>query len=189
MIEDPTTYPAAVETIALPGVERSLRVQVIRDVLWYHACKTEPVAVVLVRDPSRQWRDAALVATDPSVSAAFVIAGYCRRWSVELTFANAKGLLGLEDPANRVDKAVRRTAPMALVLYSLVVAWVGRCGGRPIRFPDRPWYRRKAEPSFADLWSALRRASWEGNLGGTASCRGGPEPPLAAMMEFASRAG
>jgi hypothetical protein len=39
--------------------------------------------VVLVRDPSGQWRDEALVATDPTVSAEFVIQGYCRRWSVE----------------------------------------------------------------------------------------------------------
>jgi hypothetical protein len=51
-------------------------------VLWYQGCKTDPVMVVLIRDPLGQWRDEALVVTDPTVSAQFAILGYCRRWSV-----------------------------------------------------------------------------------------------------------
>jgi hypothetical protein len=77
-----------------------------------------------------------------------------------VTFENGKQLLGLEDPANRKEKAVRRTAPIALVLYSLIVLWFHRAGHRQLQFPDRPWYRRKQEPSFADLLTTLRRASW-----------------------------
>jgi hypothetical protein len=55
--------------------------------------------VVLVRDPLGQWRDEALVATDPTVSAAFAIQGYCRRWSIELAFFDSKQYLGLHDQA------------------------------------------------------------------------------------------
>src|SRR5512135_281893 len=47
---------------------------------------------------SHPWRDEALVATDPSVSAEFLLQGYCRRWSVELTFFDSKQYLGLHDP-------------------------------------------------------------------------------------------
>ena len=65
MIEDTATHPAEVQTIVFPKVARQLRIQVIRDVLWYRGCKSEPVMVVLVRDPSGQWRDEALVATNP----------------------------------------------------------------------------------------------------------------------------
>ena len=65
MIEDTANYPAEVLEIAFPKGTRELRVQVIRDVLWYRGCKAEPVVVVLVRDPLGQWRDEALVATDP----------------------------------------------------------------------------------------------------------------------------
>ncbi|MHB1560860.1 MAG: IS701 family transposase [Isosphaeraceae bacterium] len=75
MIEDTTAYPAEMMTIEFPKVTRELRVQVIRDVLWYRGCKDEPVTVVLVRDPAGEWRDEALVATDPTVTAAFVILG------------------------------------------------------------------------------------------------------------------
>ncbi len=72
-------------------------------------------------------------------------------------------LLGLEDPANRLPKAVERTAPFALVLYSLVIVWFHKTGHQFIRFPDRPWYRRKQESSFADLLllSTLCRVSLE----------------------------
>ena len=39
---------------------------------------------------------------------------------------------------NRKEKAVRRTAPMALVLYSLIVVWFHQVGHRYLQFPDRP---------------------------------------------------
>ena len=64
MIADEATYPAALMTPAFPNQTRQLRVQVIRDVLWYRGCKTQPVMVVLVRDPLGQGGDEALVATD-----------------------------------------------------------------------------------------------------------------------------
>jgi hypothetical protein len=95
-----------------------------------------------------------------------ILATYALRWSIEVTFENGKQLLGLEDPASRKEKAVRRTAPMALVLYSLVVLWFHREGHRHLQFPNRPWYRRKQEPSFADLLTTLRRASWREKIHG-----------------------
>ena len=39
MIEDTTTYPAEVLEIAFPKQTRKLRVQVIRDVLWYRGAR------------------------------------------------------------------------------------------------------------------------------------------------------
>src|SRR4051812_6175794 len=141
MIEDTVAYPAEVQTIAFPKLARELRIQVIRDVLWYRGCKSEPVMVVLVRDPSGQWRDEALVATDPTVSAEFVIRGYCRRWSVELAFFDSKQHLGLHDPQVRSERSVERAHPMAWFLSSLTILWYcveGHEGAHVHR--DRPWY-------------------------------------------------
>ena len=180
MIEDTTTYPAAVETIALPGIERSLRVQVIRDVLWYHACKTEPVAVVLVHDPSGQWRDAALVATDPTVSAAFVIAGYCRRWSVELTSFDSQQYLGLHDPRVWSAPSVERAHPMAWFVGTLTVLWyatAGHAGAHVHR--HRPWYRHKVTPTFTDMLGALRLQMWRHEIYGPT----GSEEPSPEIIE------
>jgi hypothetical protein len=113
MIADTAAYPAELMEIAFPKVTRELRVQVIRDVLWYRGSKTEPVMVVLVRDPLGQWRDEALVATDPGATAAFVILGYCRRWSVELCFFDSKQFLGLHEPRVWSERSVERAHPMA----------------------------------------------------------------------------
>ena len=53
-------------------------------------------------------RDEALVATDPTASAAFVIQGYCRRWSIELAFFDSKQYLGLHDPRVWSERSVER---------------------------------------------------------------------------------
>ena len=121
MIEDTARYPAELETIEFPKLERSLRVQVVRDVLWYTGCGEDPVVVVLVRDPLGQWRDETLVATDPTASAPFVILGYCRRWCVELAFFDSKQYLGLHDPRAWCERSVERAHPMA-ILSSMINA-------------------------------------------------------------------
>jgi hypothetical protein len=167
MIEDTDTYPSELMEIAFPQLTRELRVQVIRDILWYRGSKTEPVAVVLVRDPSGQWRDEALVTTDPTASAAFVIQGYCRRWSVELAFFDSKQHLGLHDPRVRSERSVERAHPMAWFLESLVILWYcveGHQGSHVER--DRPWYTTKVTPTFTDMLGALRLQMWEHKIFG-----------------------
>ena len=86
MIEDPKAYPAVEREVKFLGGVRRLRVQVVRDILWYTGTKTEPVTLVLVRDVAGAWRDEALLATGAGVTAECVIAGYCRRWSIEVAF-------------------------------------------------------------------------------------------------------
>jgi hypothetical protein len=162
MIEDTVAYQAETLKFEFPKGSRELRVQVIRDVLWYRGCKDEPVMVVLVRDPLGQWRDEALVATDPSASADFVILGYCRRWSVELAFFDSKQFLGLHDPRVRSERSVERAHPMAWFIGSLTILWYcleGHEGSHVER--DRPWYKAKVTPTFTDMLGALRLQMWE----------------------------
>ncbi len=162
MIEDTTAYPAELLKLEFPKGPRELRVQVIREVLWYRGCKDQPVAVVLVRDPAGDWRDEALVATDPGASAAFVILGYCRRWGVELAFFDSKQHLGFHDPRVRSERSVERAHPMAWFLESLVILWYcveGHRGSHVER--DRPWYKAKVTPTFTDMLGALRLQMWE----------------------------
>jgi len=111
------------------------------------------------------------------------------RWSIEVTFENCKQLLGLEDPANRKEKAVRRTAPMALVLHSLIVVWFHQEGHRYLQFPDRPWYPWKEEPSFADMLTTLRRLSWQEKFRTLPIKSRLAKKALAQIIEFLSLAG
>ena len=102
-------------------------------------------------------------------------------------FFNNKPMMGFEDPANRTPRAVERTAPTGMFLYGLTVIWFHQEGYRSVAYPDRPWYRRKEEPSFADLLSTLRRNSWQEQFAGVDWNEGAQETPLAQLVEFVSR--
>ena len=45
---------------------------------------------------------------------------------------------------------------MALFIYTLIVIWFHQTGHQLLRFPFRPWYTKKEEPSFADMSTTLR---------------------------------
>ena len=178
MMEDTTTFPTELVTLAFPNEERPLRVQVIRDVLWYRGSKTEPVMVVLIRDPSGEWRDEALVCTDPTASASLVILGYCRRWSLELAFFDSKQSLGLHEPRVWSGPSVERAHPMAWFIASLTILWycvAGHAGSQVVR--ERPWYPKKVTPTFADMLGALRLQMWEQEIYG-ATGEGIPSPEI-----------
>jgi hypothetical protein len=48
---------------------------------------------------------------------------------------------------------------MALFISTLVVVWFHQTGHQLLRFPFRPWYTKKEEPSFADMLTTLRRVT------------------------------
>ena len=74
-----------------------------------------------------------------------------------MTFFLLKGLLGCEDPQHQTARAVRRTAPFAGIVFALIVLWYARelQAGRVATWLVRPWYRRKAAHSFADVLATL----------------------------------
>ena len=170
------------------GLHAMLQVKT-RQALYYKAGKDRLLTIVLVHDVLGQRPDQMFYCTRLDWNARRILSTYAARWSIEVTFENGKQLLGLEDPANRTEKAVRRTAPMALVLYSLVVLWFHREGHRHLQFPDRPWYPRKREPSFADLLTTLRRVSWQEKIRTLPLPSRLVEKYLAPIVEFLSLAG
>jgi DDE superfamily endonuclease len=143
------------------GKPARVRVQVF-DALWYIVGGSRTMRFVLIRDWPGHAKDDVLVSTDLTLSAKDIIEGYCQRWSLEETFGWVKSRLGLEDPHNRKEHAVHRTAPMALWAYSIVVVWYAHWARKRKTLPFRSavWYRNKAAPSFADMLATLRRQCW-----------------------------
>lgn len=141
------------------GRRRRLKVKVVTAV-WPTVAGDEPVAVVLVRDPSGQWRDEALVSTNPAMGDWEIVTGYCKRWSVEVAFADAKGQLGFHDPGVWKKESVERAAPTAWFTGALVLIWYARHGRehRPAR-RHQPWYD-KSVITFSDMLSTCRLALW-----------------------------
>ena len=170
------------------GFHATVAVKTI-EALYYKAGRERLLKIVLVRDLVGKRPDQMFYCTKLDWTAREILSAYACRWAIECTFENCKQLLGLEDPANRLAKAVERTAPMALILYSLVVVWFHRTGHPFVRFPFRPWYTKKREASFADMLTTLRRVSYDEKTEGLPSNRCDLKTWIAQLTALLSRAG
>ena len=157
--------------------------------LYYTAGGDRLLTIVLTRDAEGKRPDQMFYCTCLSWGARTILSHYAGRWAIEVTFQNCKQLLGLEDPANRTEQAVRRTAPIAFVLYSLIVTWFHQTGHQQLKFPERPWYTHKRDPSFADMLTTLRRKSWVDQFRGLLPSRGLVKIKFAQLAEFLALAG
>lgn len=169
-----------------PKGEKKLKVKVIGPCCWYASAGQAPPRVVLVRDPEGKWRDEALLCGDPGLSAEEVIAGYLRRWAVEVAYCESKQLLGLHDPMVWNAEAVKRAHPMAWFVGGLAVLWYAAQGrDEPAARRHRPWYRDKPEPTFADMLACLRLHLWSNWL---AEPGGDREEKISWLLEYVSTA-
>lgn len=170
------------------GLHADLAVKT-RTGLYYAAGKERLLKFVLVRDNTGKRPLAIFYCTLLDWNVRQILSTYASRWSIEVTFENGKQMLGFEDPANRLPKAVQRTAPMAMLLVSLITLWYHQHGHPHVQFPRRPWYRKKKEPSFADMLTTLRRLSWTQLWQGAVGNEGRTKEVFTQMTEFVSRAG
>jgi hypothetical protein len=133
---------------------------------WYHVCRSKPVRVVIVQDPSGAEDDLHVVCTDPTVPDAEIVQRYYDRWGIEECIQEGKRQMGMERTRGWCAKTVSRQAPLAMLLASLTKLWyVQHAAGHPLARPrPLPWYPQKAGASFRDMLAALRRAFWQ-NLG------------------------
>jgi hypothetical protein len=116
-----------------------------------------PLVVVAVEALAGGRGREAFYSTCVEASAEPVLEWYAMRWSVEVTFRDSKQQLGFEEPQGWTRGAVERTAPLGMLLYSLVVYWYSVEGHRHHRCIERPWYTTRRYESFADMLATLRR--------------------------------
>lgn len=82
------------------------------------------------------------------------------RWSVEVTFEEARAHLGFETQRQWSEKAIARTFPVLLGLFSLVTVLALQLSwGGQIPVPATAWYQ-KAAPTFADCLALVRWHLW-----------------------------
>ena len=83
-----------------------------------------------------------------------------RRWRVEVTFREARDHLGVETQRQWSDRAIARTTPCLLALFSIVALLATRLDRHArLRVSATAWYR-KERPTFADTLAAVRRQIW-----------------------------
>ncbi len=132
--------------------------------MYYKAGNDRLLRLVLSRDTVGDRPTRIFYSTNVELPPREILSLFSLRWSIEVTHFDCKQHLGLEDAANRKEQAVKRTAPMAMFLYSLTIVWYATEGHKDFEIPHRPWYWWKEEPSFADMLTTLRRKSWEDQL-------------------------
>ena len=90
-----------------------------------------------------------------------MLAWFVRRWTMEVTFEDARAHLGMATQRQWNDRAIARATPALLSLYSIMTLTAhllmekGATCGR-----STAWYR-KTRPTFADAIALVRRQLWE----------------------------
>lgn len=130
--------------------------------LWFHNGKPPvPLRWVLIRDPKGEYQPGALLCTCDAYAPAQIVSWFVRRWCMEVTFEEVRTHLGVETQRQWSDKAIARTTPLLLGLFSWVtlVADARQCTTLvPVR--QTAWYV-KVRPTFADALSWVRHDLWQ----------------------------
>lgn len=129
--------------------------------LWYTP-RLPPVAIryVLVSDPEGRLRMEAFFCPDVQTTPVEILQWIVMRWSVEVTFEEVRAQLGFETQRQWSDKAIARTSPVLLALYSLVTLLALQLSqGGLIPVEATAWYH-KPEPTFVDCLALVRRHLW-----------------------------
>ena len=164
------------------------KVRTVDTVACAYAVPTRPLRVVAVEPLTGGRRVQAFYSTRSQASPEQVLIWYATRWSIEVAFQNSKTHLGFEEPQGWTRRAVERTAPTAMLLYSLIVLWFARGGHRHYRQPDRPWYPTKRHASFADMLTTLRRESVREQVLSIPPSGGGGRKVLRALLHAIQQA-
>lgn len=130
--------------------------------VWYHAGKP-PVAIrwVLIRDPQERFKPQALLSTNLEHTSAQMLTWFVRRWTMEVTFEEARAHLGMETQRQWNDRAIARATPALLSLYAIITLTAQLLiekGATCVR--STAWYG-KTRPTFADAIALVRRQLWE----------------------------
>jgi len=129
--------------------------------LWYHS-GMPPVALrwVLVRDPQCRFKPQAFLCTDQTITAGQILEWFVKRWQVEVTFEEARAHLGMETQRQWSSRAIARTTPVILALYSIVTLMAARLlEHQTIIIQHAAWYE-KDTATFSDTIALVRRWLW-----------------------------
>jgi DDE superfamily endonuclease len=140
----------------------SRRVEIATGVaVWYHpGLPPVPIRWLLVRDPAGEHQPQAFLATDLEARPEDMLQGFVHRWQVEVTFEEARAHLGLESQRQWSDRAIGRTTPALLGLFSLACLWAHDLFAANALTPRGAVWYPKAHLTFSDAIAAIRHEIW-----------------------------
>lgn len=123
-----------------------------------------PLRWVLVIDPTGAHPPTALFSTSLLLSPRQIVELYVSRWSLEVTFEEARAHLGIQSQRQWSKAATTRTTPVLLALFSLVCLMALSLHRiTPLTPHTTAWYR-KPELTFSDVLLSVRTSLWRSRL-------------------------
>ncbi len=155
----------------------------VRDVLWYSVNKHDLLRLVIVRDLTGAQPDDFFITTNLAATGADIASRYAGRWSIEVCFRDVKQHLRAEDPQSWQRQGPERAACLALWLHALIWCWYLQAHPTGWTWIPRPWYTRKATPSFLDALAALRRTLWSQRITAMSAQPQHPDEITTALLD------
>ncbi len=120
-----------------------------------------PIRWVLIRDPKKPDAPAqALLCTDLDRTPEDTVTWFVRRWRIETTYEEVRTHLGVGTQRQWSGRAIARTTPCLLALFSIVTLLARTLPTRQRRSATAAAWYPKARPTFSDAIAAVRRAIW-----------------------------
>jgi hypothetical protein len=160
LVDKSTSWQALVVPGWYGAGERTIEIASAPAVWRHSGLPVVPIRWVLIRDPEHRFAPQALLCTDLAREPAQIVSWFVRRWQVEVTFQECRAHLGVETQRQWSDKAIARTTPCLLALFSIVTLLATRLPARERRqVASAAWYP-KPQPTFSDALASVRQAIW-----------------------------
>ncbi len=89
-----------------------------------------------------------------------IINFFIRRWTVEVTFQEVRAHLGVETQRQWSDKAIARTTPVLMGLFSITTLIAHQLNEHnQLSVNQSAWYQ-KEQPTFSDAIASVRYQIW-----------------------------
>jgi hypothetical protein len=146
------------QTLTLPWYAEGMRcLEYVTGTSLWHRPGEGPVPLrwVLVRCPQGRFKPSAFFCSDVQAAPEQIVAWFILRWNIEVTFEEVRAFLGLGTQRHWSDRAIERTTPCLLGLFSLVTLMAHRLHGDQLPKRADVWYQ-KQDASFSDALAAVR---------------------------------
>ncbi len=158
---DPTTEWIEVTIPQWYGQQKKALLVCTGKAIWYKASFAAiPLQWLLIKDPEEKLRPMALLCTDMDLSPEHIISYFIRRWTVEVTFEETRAHLGVETQRQWSDKAIQRTTPALMALFTIITLWADQLYKHDgLSLKTYAWYQ-KPHPTFSDAVASVKIRIW-----------------------------
>ena len=160
LLDQPQVTWASAAVARYDGTTRTVELT-SQTAVWYRSGKPRVlICWVLVRDSQGAFAPQALLCTDPAADPTQILEWFVLRWQLEVTFQEVRTHLGVETQRQWSDRAIARTTPVLLGLFSwTALAAHGLQKQHPMTQRRAAWYD-KPSPTFVDAIALVRRQLW-----------------------------